>query len=88
MVPIIQLGFPSGGNFSPPLLIAGIIVYIFPLIAAIWVFSDANSRDRNGILWALGTIILGPFGFITLIVYFTSIYPRDEIYRPLRSGED
>jgi hypothetical protein len=45
-------------------------------ILAIWAFVDAKKRQANAILWAAGTLLLGP---IILPFYFAK--------RPLKAGE-
>lgn len=83
MIHLVQLGLPDGGSLSLPVLLAGMIVYLLPVLAAVWVYRDAKAHDRKAVLWAVGTLVLGPFAVLTLTIDFVTRQLDDEVFDPL-----
>jgi len=49
-----------------PFYIFVLVWFVLWLLVAVWVYKDANKRDKSGILWSIIVIL---FGFIGLIIW-------------------
>ena len=47
-----------------PVYIFVVVWFIVWLMVAIWVYKDAQKRDKNGVMWLIIVILLGIIGFI------------------------
>ena len=47
-----------------PVYIFVIVWFVLWLLVAVWVYKDAQKRDKNGVLWFIIVIIIGIIGFI------------------------
>ncbi len=47
-----------------PVYIFVIVWFILWILVAVWVYKDAQKRDKNGVLWIIIVILLGIIGFI------------------------
>lgn len=61
------------------IIVIALMLYLIPLVAAIWVYYDATKRPRNAISWAVAAFLVGPLFAVVVLVY---VITRDFVGRP------
>ena len=61
--------YPNGTCFTllfvlSPVYIFVIVWFILWILVSVWVYKDAQKRDKSGVLWMIIVILLGVIGFI------------------------